>query len=211
MTTFHNSPRLLKGGMVLLDPVTGQVQRVIPLQYNPETLSRSLQVQGVNIDSGDRSEALRLKGPPIETLRIDAEIDATDQLEVADPTAVEFGISRQLAALEMLVYPSSSQLRDNDRLAQEGMLVIAPMETPLILFVWSKTRTLPVRLTEFSITEEEFDPALNPIRARVSLGMRVLSVDDLGFAHRGGGLYMNYHQEKERLATVRDARAGRSV
>lgn len=110
-----------------------------------------------------------------------------------------------------LVYPSSSQLRDNDRLAQEGMLVIAPMETPLILFVWSKTRTLPVRLTEFSITEEEFDPALNPIRARVSLGMRVLSVDDLGFAHRGGGLYMNYHQEKERLATVRDARAGRSV
>ena len=78
MTTFPNSPRLLKGGMVLLDPVTGQVQRVIPLQYNPETLSRALQIQGVTIDNGDRSEALRLKGPPIETLRIDADIDATD-------------------------------------------------------------------------------------------------------------------------------------
>src|SRR5689334_12338569 len=92
MSTFPNSPRLLKGGMVLLDPASGQVQRVIPLQYNPETLSRSLQVQGVNVDSGDRSEALRLKGPPIETLRIEADIDAADQLEVADPAAVQFGI-----------------------------------------------------------------------------------------------------------------------
>ncbi len=200
MTTFPNSPRLLKGGMVLLDPVTGQVQRVIPLQYNPETLRRALQIQGVTIDNGDRSEALRLKGPPIETLRIDADIDAADQLEVADPAAVQFGISPQLAALEMLVYPTSRQLLDNDRLAQVGTLEIAPMETPLTLFVWSQTRVLPVRLTEFSITEEEFDPALNPIRAKVNLGMRVLSVDDLGFAHRGGSLYMNYHQQKERLA-----------
>ena len=200
MTTFPNSPRLLKGGMVLLDSASGRVQRVIPLQYNPETLSRSLQVQGVNIGSGDRSEALRLTGPPIETLRIDADIDAADQLEVADPAAVQFGIYPQLAALEMLVYPTSRQLLDNDRLAQAGTLEIAPMETPLTLFVWSKTRVLPVRLTEFSITEEEFDPALNPIRAKVNLGMRVLSVDDLGFAHRGGSLYMNYHQQKESLA-----------
>jgi hypothetical protein len=200
MTTFPNSPRLRKGGMVLLDPTTGRVQRVIPLQYNPETLSRSLQIQGVNIDSGDRSEALRLKGPPIETLQIDADIDAADQLEVADPAAVEFGISPQLAALEMLVYPTSRQILDNDRLAQAGTLEIAPMETPLTLFVWSQTRVLPVRLTEFSITEEEFDPALNPIRAKVSLGMRVLSVDDFGFAHRGSSLYMNYQQQKERLA-----------
>jgi hypothetical protein len=202
MTTFPNSPRLLKGGMVLLDSASGRVQRVIPLQYNPETLSRSLQVQGVNVDSGDRSEALRLKGPPIETLRIDADIDAADLLEVADPAAVQFGIYPQLAALEMLVYPTSRQLLDNDRLAQAGTLEIAPMETPLTLFVWSKTRVLPVRLTEFSITEEEFDPTLNPIRAKVNLGMRVLSVNDLGFAHRGGSLYMNYHQQKERLAAV---------
>jgi hypothetical protein len=217
MTTFPNSPRLRKGGMVLLDPVTGQVQRVIPLQYNPEKLSRALQIQGVNIDrslqtqgvnidSGDRSEALRLKGPPIETLRIEADIDAADQLEVADPTTpdgkiiMQFGIYPQLAALEMLVYPTSRQLLDNDRLAQAGRLEIAPMETPLTLFVWSQTRVLPVRLTEFSIAEEEFDTALNPIRAKVSLGMRVLSVDDLGFAHRGSSLYMNYHQQKERLA-----------
>jgi hypothetical protein len=74
------------------------------------------------------------------------------------------------------------------------------METPLTLFVWSKNRILPVRLTEFSVTEEAFDTHLNPIRAKVSIGMRVLSVDDLGFDHKGGSLYMSYQQNKERLA-----------
>lgn len=74
------------------------------------------------------------------------------------------------------------------------------MEAPLLLFVWSKSRIVPVRLTDFSITEEAFDPALNPLRAKVSLGLRVLSVDNLGFAHKGGGLFMSYLQSKERLA-----------
>jgi hypothetical protein len=74
------------------------------------------------------------------------------------------------------------------------------MESPLTLFIWSKNRVLPVRLTDFSITEEAFDPALNPIRAKVSLGMRVLSVNDLPFDHKGSSLFMSYHQQKEALA-----------
>ena len=69
-----------------------------------------------------------------------------------------------------------------------------------MLFVWSRNRIVPVRLTDFSITEEAFDVNLNPIRARVGLGMRVLSVNDLGFAHKGGSLFMSYLQQKERLA-----------
>ena len=73
------------------------------------------------------------------------------------------------------------------------------MEMPLVLFVWSRNRVAPVRLTEMAITEEAFDAALNPIRARVSLSMRVLGVDDLGFDHRGGGLFMAYLQGKEAL------------
>lgn len=200
MTTFPGSPRLIKGGLVLIDPETAVVQRIITLQYNPDTLSRTLQVQSAGMESGDRSEALRLKGPPVETIKLEAEIDATDQLELAEPTATQLGIHPQLAVLEMLVYPASRQLQDNDRLAQAGTLEIVPMETPLTLFIWSKQRILPVRLTEFSITEEAFDPALNPIRARVSLGMRVLSVDDLGFTHKGGSLFMSYLQTKEQLA-----------
>jgi hypothetical protein len=201
MTGFPNSPRLLKGGIVLIDPQSSAVRRVITLQYNPDTLTRTLQVQSTAA-SGDRSEALRITGPPAETIKLDAEIDATDQLEFPDQNsnAVQLGIFPQLAVLETIVYPTSAQLQSNNNLAQSGTLEIIPMESPLTLFVWSKTRIMPVRLTDFSITEEAFDPALNPIRAKVSLGMRVLSVDDLGFTHPGGGLFMSYLQQKEQFA-----------
>lgn len=201
MTTFPNSPRVLKGGLVLIDPDTSVVQRIVVLQYNPDTLTRSLQPQTVK-ESSDRSEAMRLTGPPVETIKLDAEIDATDQLEFPDQnaTAVEFGIQPQLAALETVVYPTSSQLLSNNSLAQAGMLEILPMMSALPLFVWSKSRVVPVRITEFSVTEEAFDPALNPIRAKVSLGMRVLSVTDLGFDNKGGSLFMAYQQQKEQLA-----------
>lgn len=200
MTTFPGSPKLIKGGIVLVDPTTSAVQRIIALQYNPDTISRTLQVQGVGGESGDRSEALRLKGPPVETIKVEAEIDATDQLEIADSTVTEVGLHPQLAALEVIVYPTSSQLQSNNSLAQSGTLEIAPMEAPLILFVWSKQRVMPVRITDFSITEEAFDVNLNPIRAKVSLGFRVRSVNDLGFAHKGGSLFMSYLQNKEQLA-----------
>src|SRR5262245_5976944 len=201
MSTFPNSPRLIQGGIVLIDPATSAVRRFIALQYNPDTLSRTLQVKGVSADGGDRSEALRLKGPPAETIKVDAEIDATDQLEIADGTATQVGLHPQLAVMELIVYPTSTQLQSNNSLAQVGTLEIVPMETPLTLFVWSKQRILPVRLTDFSITEEAFDPNLNPIRAKVSLGMRVLNIDDLSFTHKGGSLFMSYLQNKEQLAT----------
>lgn len=202
MTGFSNSPRLLRGGIVLIDPQTGAVLRIITLQYNPDTLSRSFQMKGVSGEGGDRSEALRLKGPPVETIKVEVEIDATDQLEFPDqhPNAAQLGIQPVLAALEVLIYPASSQLQSNNSLAQAGTLEIAPMETALAVFVWSKNRIVPVRLTDVSITEEAFDPSLNPIRAKVSLGMRVLTIDDLGFDHKGGGLFMSYLQAKEGLA-----------
>lgn len=201
MSTFPNSPKLVKGGLVLIDPESSAVVRVVALQYNPDTLSRTLQVQATG-ESGQRSQALRLTGPAVETITLEAEIDATDQLEFPDqnPGAVRFGVFPQLAALETLVYPRSDALIGNNALAGSGTLEIAPMETPLALFVWSRNRVVPVRVTDFSVTEEAFDPDLNPIRAKVSLGLRVLSVDDLGFAHRGGSLFMSYLQAKERLA-----------
>ena len=202
MSAFPGSPRILKGGIVLIDAASSAVLRVIALQYNPDSLTRSLQVQAVSADGGDRSEVLRLKGPPVETLKLEAEIDATDQLEFPEQNGgvIESGIFAQLAALETMVYPSSGQLRANDALAQIGTLEIVPMETPLALFVWSKSRILPVRVTEFGITEEAFDTALNPIRAKVSLGLRVLSVNDVPTGHKAASLFMNYLQQKERLA-----------
>lgn len=203
MSSFPNSPRLVKGGIVLIDPTTSEVLRIITLQYNPDTLSRTLQVQGVK-EGGDRSEAMRLTGPPVETIKLDAEIDATDQLEqpAQNQTTAMNGIAPQLAVLETISYPPSGVIQSNNALAQSGTLEIIPMEQPLALFVWSKNRIVPVRLTDFSITEEAFDTQLNPIRAKVSLGLRVLSVNDLPFSHKGSSLYMIYQQQKEKLAQL---------
>jgi hypothetical protein len=195
------SPRLLKGGLVQLDPGSGRVLRVIGLQYNPDTLSRTLQVQAAG-ESGDRSTALRLKGAAVETIKVEIEIEGAERL--ADPdsnqTAVKLGIQPELAVLETLVHARADDLQANDALAGAGVLEVLPLEAPLTLFVWSKQRVVPVRVTDLSITEEAFDVALNPIRAKVSLGLRVLSVDDLGFAHRGGTLFMAYLRNKESLA-----------
>jgi len=201
VSAFPNSPKLLKGGIVIMEPDSGKVIRIISLQYNPDTLTRTFQVQAYG-ESADRSEALRLKSSPVETIKLEAEIDATDQLEFPKqhPKIVQHGIHGQLAALEAMLYPSSEALQNNHNQAGRGVLEIVPMEAPLSLFVWSKHRAVPVRVSEFSVTEEAFDPMLNPIRAKISLGLRVLSVNDLGFDHRGGSLFMSYLKNKEALA-----------
>jgi hypothetical protein len=205
MSSFPGSPRLLKGGIVLLDPVQFTVlpNGIIVLQYNPDTLTRTLKIKAAE-EGGDRSEALRLTGPPVETFKLDAEIDATDQLEFPDqnPNTVQYGIFPQLAALETIAYPTTAQLQSNFNLSQQGTLEIIPMQAPYTIFVWSASRVVPVRITDLSITEEAFDPTLNPIRAKISLGLRVLSIDDLYFTDKGGSLYMAYQQQKETFARL---------
>ncbi len=204
MATFPNSPRIVKGGIVLVDAKSGRTLTVITLQYNSDNLSRTYEPR--NFGEGGQGEALRFTGPAEETLKIEVEIDAADQLEFPDQNrdVVENGVQPQLAILESLINPGSEQLNNNNRLASAGTLEIAPMESPMALFVWSKNRVVPVSVTSFSITEEAFDTQLNPIRAKVNLSMKVLNINDLGFNHKGGSLFMSYLQNKERLA----ARAG---
>lgn len=196
-------PRLVKGGIVTMDVDTSVVQGVIALQYNPDSLSRSMQIQSLpGGTDGVRVDVLRLRGPAIETIKVEAELDAVDQLEFPDqnPLVVQYGLQPQLAQLEMLINPTVETLLADDSMANAGTLEIIPLEQPVTLFVWSKSRVVPIRLTEFSITEEAFDTSLNPIRAKVSLGMRVLTIDDVGFQHPAGQMFMSYLTNKENLA-----------
>jgi hypothetical protein len=194
MTRYMDIPKPVRAGIVI-DPDRGESRRVIVLQFNPDTLERSLAPQASGAEQGDRTEALRLKGPAIETWQFTAEIDATDQPDVPS----EFGIHPQLATLEMLVHPTTNQLNTNLRLARLGTLEITPIESPLTLFVWGTKRVMPVRLTELAITEEAFDADLNPYRATVSIGLRILSVNDLPAGHRGSDLYLAYLSQKEQF------------
>ncbi|MFH9617406.1 hypothetical protein ACH4MM_27395 [Streptomyces pratensis] len=209
MTRYADIPKPIRSGIVVVDPERGTPQRIIVLQFNPDTLERSLAPQSAGGSgdsggggSGDRNEALRLKGPAEETWKFTAEIDATDQFEVAAPD----GIHPELATLEMLVHPTTAQLIEGSRLSKKGTIEISPIEMPLTLFTWGSKRVMPVRITELAINESAFDVNLNPIRAGLSIGMKVLSVSDLPAGHRGADLYMAHLAQKEQLA--RAARGG---
>ncbi|SFS96510.1 hypothetical protein [Saccharopolyspora flava] len=207
MTRYANIPKPIRSGLVVVDPERGTPQRVIVLQFNPDTLERSVSPQaaggegdggGGGSGTGDKNEALRLKGPAQESWKFTAELDATDQLDVAAPS----GIHPQLATLEMLVQPSTAQLREHSRLAKNGAVEISPIEMPLTLFTWGSKRVVPVKLSEFSINESAFDVNLNPIRASLSLSVKLLTISDLPAGHRGAELYMAHLAQKERMAGV---------
>ena len=201
MTTFPLAPRLLKGAIVALNLPNPQPS-VITFQYNPETLTRTLEAQTSGEEGGDRTEALRLKGAPIETIKMDVEIDATDQLERGAATATALGIYPQLSALELLIYPQTGVVIANTILLALGTIEIVPPSAPFTLLIWGPKRVLPVRLTEFSVTEEAHDTHLNPIRAKVSLGLRVLSYNDLPVTHPGYHLFLAHQVVKEAMAVV---------
>ncbi len=202
MSRFPGTAPVLRGGFVFVDPLVGTPVKTIPFQFNPDTLTRTLQPQTIGSEPGDRLEALRLKGPAHETVKFDAEFDATEQLDHPDQHVREAtdGVGPALAALEVSMYPTVAQLLLEDRLARLGMIEIAPTESPLTVLVLGRKRVLPVRITDFTVTEEAFSTSLDPIRAKVSISVRVLTVDDLGFAHKGGQLYLQYQRQKDRWA-----------
>ena len=208
MTSFPNSPRVQKGALVGLDPAN-PLASVIVFQYNPETVTRTLAPQAAGnqgaAGSTAASEAMRLTGPPQETIKLDVVIDATDQLEQVRAPATQVGIHPQLASLEMLLYPKSALVIANEALLRLGVIEVIPPEAPLTVLVWGAKRVLPVRLTDFSITEEMFDPNLNPIHAKVALGLRVLNYRDLGLLSVGGAMFMAHQLVKEGLATLNGA------
>lgn len=206
MTTFPNSPRLQKGALIGLDPFN-PLASVVIFQYNPETITRTLRARTVPAGGGGGGqavpgEAMRLAGPPEESFKLDVVLDATDQMEKGDPITAQLGIHPQLASLEMLLYPKSAVVIANEVLMRAGVIEAIQPESPLAILVWGIKRVLPVRLTGFTITEEMFDPDLNPTHAKVSLDLNALSYHDLGLLSPGGGLFMAHQIIKEGMATI---------
>ena len=199
MPTYSQGPRLLKGAIVAIDQAASG-RRTIVFQYNPETVKRSLEPQMAGAQGGERSQALRYTGAPVETIDLEVTIDAVDQLEAGQGKALEKGIHPQLAALETLLYPHSGQVKQNARLLEQGSIEIAPYVAPLALFIWGGNRVLPVSLIRYSVSEELFDTHLNPIRATVTLALRALSYSDVDKSHKAYHLFMAYQQAKETMA-----------
>jgi hypothetical protein len=200
MSPVFSPPRLLKCALVAIDP-PDPTPRVIVFQYNPNTLTRTLEPQ-MQESEGNTGDPPRFKGAPVETIKMEAEIDAADQLERGDPQAGDVGILPQLASLETLIYPKSSQVIANNILMQIGTIEIIPSVAPLTLFIWGKRRIMPVKVTELSVTEDAHHPNLSPIRAKVSLGLRVLSTSDASSDSAIWNLFLSHQVIKESLAAM---------
>lgn len=202
MTSSPVGPRkLIKGAIVGLDPLN-PVASVIIFQYNPQTLTRSLQARTSGGEEGARSEALRLTGAPIETIAMQIELDGTDQLAKESTMGKMMGIYPQLSALEMLLYPKSARVIANAVLSKVGTIELVPGQAPLTLLIWGIKRVVPVRLTGLEIAEDAYDTDLNPIRATVNLSLRVLSYSDLPMKNPGYALFMAHQIAKETMATI---------
>jgi hypothetical protein len=199
MTNFPGSPRLLKGAIVSIDNAA-PLPAVIIFQYNPGKMTRKISTG--NASEGTTEEVNRTSGAPQETIDLDIEIDATDQLENVEFTAVSMGIYPQLSALEMLLYPKSTGIIANSILMAAGILEVVPSEAPLTLFIWGIKRVVPVRIKQFTINEEAYDTKLNPILAKVTLSMKVLSYNDFKASDPGYHAFMAHQVIKETMAVI---------
>ncbi len=208
---FPRSPKFLKSALVAYESqFLGAVPNIIVFQYNPEQLSRSLSLRTPLAQKGEgnagqaRAETFRVEGPPVESISLTVVLNAADQLEepALHPFAVAKGLHPALSALELLLYPPSTQFFYNKTLSSAGSANIVADDTPLVLFIWGPSRVLPVRINNFSITEEAFDQQLNPIQAKVELGLKVLTYLELTKTSLGYGAYIATQTQKEVMARL---------
>jgi hypothetical protein len=200
LTGFPGTPQVARGALVGLD-LASPLSSVVIFQYNPATIRRQLAPQGAAA-GGARSEALRLSGPPVQTIEMEIELDAIDRRASGQRGTAAADIFGQLAALELMVYPKLAQVVSDAALAAAGMLWVVPPAAPLTVLVWGARRVLPVRVEAMSVTEQQFDPDLSPVRASVDVSLRVLTYDDLKPTNPGYALSLAHQAVLEATATA---------
>ena len=185
------APKMLKGAFIRLDVTgIGIAPQIVVFQYNPETLSRKFKPYEKPVDKeGTKPDPTAQDAPydPDEEMDVVVELDATDDLEEPEqhPITMVSGVADRIAALEMLMYPSDELGLLSSAVASLagalGIGVSAPIpkrrESPTVLLVWGPGRIVPVKISSFAVEEQAFNAALYPIRAKVTVGVKVLTED----------------------------------
>lgn len=184
--------RVTRGSLTRL-AMDNQPEATLEFQYNPETVTRTRAGQW---DPRKRkrdpkaAQALQQKSQlgaagaaallaDAETISFQLVFDATEALlnrapggsdEKFDP--VRDGVLPQLAFLEVVSLGMSPQARAAQNTAKKGE--IRPIRPSELLLRLGGSRAFPCVLTDLTITEQKFNPALVPIRARADLKLTVL-------------------------------------
>ncbi len=203
-------PNLQKGALAVYPTHTpgSQPSNLIVFQFNPEAMKRTLAHRAAPAPTGGGStgaakeDVLRVAGPPLETINITVDMHASDQLEDPDANAnvAEHGLHPALATLELLMYPPTLAATSIEQQAASGQVQVSPADLPLVLLIWGRSRVVPVKLTSFAISEDAFDTRLNPISAKVELGMQVLTYMEFSDSSIGRDAFIAYQKAKENLA-----------
>jgi hypothetical protein len=231
---YSRSPILIKGAIIQFSaPLFVPIPNIIIFQYNPESLSRTLDIWKPPDDGkakGDPEREALLSQPqnPEESFNIVLELDATDDLEnpLAHPQTVITGVADRIAALEMLTYPAKGDsfgsllggslttleaIPGGTSVSPDPSTALPPKRktVPLVLFFFGPGRIVPVRITTFTVDEQAFSPTLYPIRAKVTVGMKVLDPaglrDDNTFVYQlAKACYNATLGQKETLALIRN-------
>jgi len=168
----------------------GPLPNVVIFQFNPDSLSRTIEIPERPSSSTGR-ETSQAGDAPTEKISLEAYFDASDKLGTNDPIARVSGVGPQLAALEKMAQPSAGLISGaigaaidavGDLLSGgsdkgEPSQPVPRVKYPRILFIWGYTKVLPVIIDSMSITEQRHDALLNPIEAKVNIGLSVVSPD----------------------------------
>ena len=186
-----------------LEITRGGIQSVVEFQFNPESLRRQLQPKIVGGNSESKAAPLYYTGPPVETISVRLEISAAEPDSDMTWTHVDgskqLGVRPMIAAIELALYPPLSSIQLAAQQLKSGMMEIGVYEVPLIVFAWGDTRA-PVKLTSYSVTEQQFNRDLVPVLATVDLGMQVLSAEDVSVDDPAYEVYVAHQKQKEALA-----------
>jgi hypothetical protein len=189
-------PRLTLGAFAV-----GTSPDLIVFQYNPEQLTRRVEPQTVGGEA-DRAYGVRLTGAPKETIELQLRFDATDGLEHQDPVTKQLGVANRLARLELLAYPDIASVAQRAALLDQGVIEIVPDYAPQLLLLLGPNRSLPVKIDQYSVSEQQFDTLLNPIRATVDISMHALTYSDVLSSNPAYGQFVAYQQALVRFAST---------
>ncbi len=176
----------------------GPIPNIVIFQFNPEQIARTINIPSTNstTDSGGnarQTETNAITAAPTESFSITAHFSALNDLgEGGAVSAIPriFGIGPQLAALEKMANTSAGLLSQligaaidaiGDALGggdDEPTRATPRESSPKILFIWGPSRVLPVEIKTMSITEQRYDPLLNPVQAQVAIGLEISSFGD---------------------------------